>query len=105
MSSVNNLDIILSFNHKYIVINKTRIFTGFINNKFGYKKLDIYTPNEAFDYVNYDYEEEIDIIGLEIHERNRKMFEKELSEFYQKKTIEVAEKYGFITAKDGDKDQ
>jgi hypothetical protein len=56
----------------------------------------------VFDYVNYDYEDEIDIIRLEIHERNRKMSKKELLEYYEKKTIEVVEKYWFIAARNGD---
>jgi predicted nucleic acid-binding protein len=44
ISSVNNLGTILSFNRKYIVTKKTKIFTGFINDMFGYKKLDINSP-------------------------------------------------------------
>ena len=41
------MDIIVSWNFKHIVKRKTIIMTALVNNREGYKGIDIYSPSEV----------------------------------------------------------
>jgi len=50
VTSVNNLDFIVSYNFKHIVKRKTIEMTELINFRQGYKKIGIYSPTEVVEY-------------------------------------------------------
>ena len=50
MATVANLDFIVSLNFQHIVKRKTKVETGFINSREGYRQIDIYMPMEVIDY-------------------------------------------------------
>ena len=50
-ATVNELDIILSWNFQHIVKRKTIIMTEAINLRNGYKKVEIYSPTEVIKNV------------------------------------------------------
>jgi hypothetical protein len=49
MATINNLDIIVSYNFQHIVKMKTIIGTESINLREGYKKIWIYSPTEVIE--------------------------------------------------------
>jgi len=49
MATVAELDFIVSLNFQHIVKRKTKVETGFINSREGYKHIDIYTPMEVIE--------------------------------------------------------
>lgn len=49
IATVEDMNIILSWNFKHIVKRKTIIMTGFVNSKEGYKSIDIYSPQEVIE--------------------------------------------------------
>jgi len=49
-ASVAGLDFIVSLNFKHIVKRKTKIETGFINIRNGYRQIDIHSPAEVIEY-------------------------------------------------------
>ena len=50
-ATVNDLDMIVSWNFQHIVKRKTIIMTGSINLRNGYKKVEIYAPTEVIEDV------------------------------------------------------
>ncbi len=51
VATVNDLDIILSYNFQHIVKRKTIIMSSIINKREGYKSIEIYSPTEVVEYV------------------------------------------------------
>jgi predicted nucleic acid-binding protein len=51
IASVNELDIIVSWNFEHIVKHKTRVKVTGINTLMGYKPIDICTPKEVIENV------------------------------------------------------
>jgi len=49
VATIAGLDFIVSLNFKHIVKRKTKIGTGFINAREGYRQIDIHTPAEVID--------------------------------------------------------
>ncbi len=49
LATIHNMDIIVSWNFKHIVKRKTILMTNVINNKEGYKNIDIYSPSEVIE--------------------------------------------------------
>lgn len=49
MTTVNDLDFIVSFNFRHIVKRKTMAITEAINIKEGYKRIGIHSPTEVID--------------------------------------------------------
>ena len=49
-ASVAGLDFIVSLNFKHIVKRKTKIETGIINAREGYRRIDIHTPVEVIEH-------------------------------------------------------
>jgi len=47
ITTVYEIDMILSYNFKHIVKRKTIKMTDEINSSLGYKKIEIYTPEEV----------------------------------------------------------
>ena len=47
VTTVNELDIIVSMNYEHIVKRKTILATGKINNLYGYRVIEIYSPMEV----------------------------------------------------------
>ena len=50
IASVNDMDIVISWNMKHIVKLKTKRCTNSINTSQGYKTIEILTPEEVIDY-------------------------------------------------------
>ena len=50
-ATVNELDIIVSWNFEHIVKRKTNIMTEVVNLHNGYKKIEIYSPEEVINGV------------------------------------------------------
>jgi len=50
-ATVNDLDIIVSWNFRHIVKRKTVIMTESVNLRNGYKKMEIYSPSQVIEYV------------------------------------------------------
>ena len=50
-ATVNDLDIIVSWNFRHIVKRKTVIMTESVNLRNGYKKMEIYSPTQVIEYV------------------------------------------------------
>jgi len=50
IASIYELDMIISYNFKHIVKEKTRIFTALINATLGYKAIKINSPMEVIEY-------------------------------------------------------
>lgn len=51
VASVNDLDVIVSWNFKHIVKVKTKIEVKGVNALMGYKEIEIYSPLEVVKYV------------------------------------------------------
>ena len=51
LATINNLDIVVSWNCKHIVRYKTRKLVNIINEINGYKKIDVNTPTEVIENV------------------------------------------------------
>jgi hypothetical protein len=51
LTTVNDLDIIVSYNFQHIVKRKTILMTGIINKREGYKQIEIYSPTEVVESV------------------------------------------------------
>jgi len=51
IASVNNLDVIVSWNYKHIVKLKTKREVTGINALLGYKEIEIYSPLEVIEDV------------------------------------------------------
>ncbi len=49
VASVNDLDMILSLNFKHIVRKKTVTMTRFVNERLGYRQIEIHSPMEVVD--------------------------------------------------------
>ena len=50
LATVNNIDVVVSWNFKHIVhYDKIRKFNA-VNSEFGYKQIDIYSPREVTHY-------------------------------------------------------
>ena len=47
VASVNNLDVIISWNFEHIVKYKTKTETAGVNSIMGYKSIEIYSPQEV----------------------------------------------------------
>jgi len=47
VTSVNDLDVIISWNFKHIVKLKTKIEANGVNKLLGYKEIEICTPEEV----------------------------------------------------------
>ena len=47
---VNNLDFVISFNHRHIVKTKTMIGIGLANLREGYRQIGLSTPTEVLEY-------------------------------------------------------
>jgi predicted nucleic acid-binding protein len=52
VTTVNDLDIIVSMNFQHIVKRKTILATGKTNNLYGYRAIEIYSPMEVIDNEN-----------------------------------------------------
>jgi rRNA-processing protein FCF1 len=52
VTTVNDLDIIVSYNFQHIVKRKTILMTGIINKREGYKQIEIYSPTEVVESVD-----------------------------------------------------
>ena len=50
-ATVYDLDMVISWNFKHIVKRKTIVNTGAINQRNGYKKVEIYSPSEVIEDV------------------------------------------------------
>ena len=50
IASVNDMDVVVSWNMKHIVKLKTKRYTNSINTSEGYKTIEILTPEEVIDY-------------------------------------------------------
>ena len=50
MSTVNNLDFVVSFNQGHIIKTKTMIGTGLINLRQGFRQVGLGTPTEVLQY-------------------------------------------------------
>ena len=50
VATVNDLDIILSYNFQHIVKRKTIIMSSIINKREGYQSIEIYSPTEVVEY-------------------------------------------------------
>jgi predicted nucleic acid-binding protein len=48
-ATVNDLDIIVSWNFRHIVKRKTILMTESVNLRYGYKKVEIYSPSAVID--------------------------------------------------------
>ena len=49
LATVHDMDIIVSWNFQHIVKRKTIIMTSLVNNREGYKSIDIYSPSEVIE--------------------------------------------------------
>lgn len=49
LATIHDMDIIVSWNFKHIVKRKTIIMTNVVNNREGYKNIDIYSPSEVIE--------------------------------------------------------
>lgn len=49
LATINDMDIIVSWNFQHIVKRKTILMTGVVNHREGYKNIDIYSPEEVID--------------------------------------------------------
>jgi hypothetical protein len=49
LATITDMDIIVSWNYKHIVKRKTIIMTNLVNNREGYKNIDIYSPSEVIE--------------------------------------------------------
>ena len=50
VTTVNNLDFVISFNQSHIVKTKTMIGTGLTNLRHGFKQIGLSTPTEVLEY-------------------------------------------------------
>ena len=48
-ATVNNLQILVSWNLRHLVKHKTRILVNSVNKKLGYREIDICRPEEVFE--------------------------------------------------------
>jgi predicted nucleic acid-binding protein len=49
LATIHDMDIIVSWNFAHIVKRKTILMTNLINNREGYKSIDIYSPSEVIE--------------------------------------------------------
>ena len=49
-ATINNLDFVVSFNHRHIVKTKTMIGAGLVNLREGYRQIGLSTPSEVLEY-------------------------------------------------------
>ena len=50
ITTVNNLDFVISYNQSHIVKTKTMIGTGLVNLRLGYRQIGLSTPTEVLEY-------------------------------------------------------